>query len=222
MEQQNTQTTQSQEKSPQHIMPVRQPRQIRKPSHRLDILHFTEFKLTSQTFPGTYDISSVGNRLKRFDYARTNGSILHMWEKRFYVPQAQSVTAWEGSPDIESVLKMDLIGGVTLKLEDFLKWIPTSRKLRENSFLKVFIGDGIVDLELINKEDKKVLVPTEEPPFQVLEQGMYNAEFVYWSLCGMDKLFKLWIGRKKDGEEYKPLVLASELTVAMIANIKDN
>ena len=76
----------------------------------------------------------------------------------------------------------------------------------------MLIGDGIVDLELINKEDKKVIVPTEEPPFQVLEQGMYNAEFVYWSLCGMDKLFKLWIGRKKDGEEYKPLVLASELT----------
>ena len=216
MEQQNTQTTKPQ--TP--FIPDVQPRQSRKPSHRLDILHFTAFKLTNPTFPCTYDISKVGNRLKRFDYARTNGSILHMWEKRFYVPQAQSVTAWEGTPDIESVLKMDLIGGVSLKLEDFLKWIPTSRKLRENAFIKVLIGDGIVDLELINKEDKKVLVPTEEPPFKALEQGMYNAEFVYWSLCGMQKVFKLWIGNKADGEEYKPLVLASELTVAMIANIK--
>ena len=217
MEQQNTQTTQPQV-PPSAIVP---PRHRHRAVHKLGILNFTEFKLTTPTFTGTYNVSMVGNRLKRFDYARTNGSILHMWEKRFYTPQAQSVTAWEGSPDIESVLKMDLVGGVSLKLEDFLKWIPTSRKLRESTFLKVLIGDGIVDLELINKETKQVIVPTEEAAFQVTEQGMYNAEFVYYSLCGMSKVFKLWIGRHGDNKEYLPLVMASDLTVAMIANIKN-
>jgi hypothetical protein len=143
-----------------------------------------------------------------------------MWERKFYTPQAQSITAWEGIPDIESVLQMDLAGGVSLKLEDFLKWIPTNRKLRENTFLKVIIGDGIVDLELINKESKQIIVPTEESPFEVIEQALYNTEFVYSSLCGMSKLFKLWIGRRENNNEYTPLVMASELTVAMIANIK--
>lgn len=216
---QTNETTKTQPQVPPTMVLPR--RQTRKPVHRLDILHFTEFKLATPTFTGTYDVSMVGNRLKRFDYARTNGTILHMWERKFYAPQAQSVTAWEGIPDIETVLKMDLVGGVTLKLEDFLKWIPTSRKLRESTFLNVNIGDGIVDLELINKETKKVIVPTEEAPFEVIERGMYNAEFVYYSLCGMQKVFKLWIGRRGDNKEYKPLVMASDLTVAMIANIKN-
>jgi hypothetical protein len=211
--------TQTQEQTTQHIMADVQPRPVHRPSHRLDIRHFTQFQANPQ-FGLTYDISKADGRLKRFDYARTNGTILHMWEKGFYTPDAKSVTAWEGIPDIESVLKMELVGGVSLKLEDFLKWIPTNRKLRENTFLKVIVGDGIVDLELVRKEDKQVIIPTEEPSFEIIEQATYNAEFVYYSLCGMSKVFKLWIGSHDGSEEYKPLVMASELTVAMIANIK--
>ncbi len=210
-----------QQEQTQHVISDKPFRQRHKSVHRLDIRHFTEFEIKNSQFNGTYDISKGGNRLKRFDYARTNGNILHMWERNFYTPQAQSIIPWEGTPDIESVLKMELIGGISLKLENFLKWIPTSRKLREESLLKILVGDGIVDMELVNKETKQVIVPTEESPFEVIEQGMYNAEFVYYSLCGMSKIFKLWIGRRGDNKEYKPLVMASELSVAMIANIKN-
>lgn len=216
---QTTEVTKTQTKD--QITPPDKPRAVRRYTHRLDIRHFTQFQSSNPQFELTYDISNAQGRLKRFDYARTNGSILHMWEKGFYTPAPGQLRQWNGIPDIESVLKMELIGGVTLRLENFLKWIPAYRKLRENSLIKVYVGNGVVDLELLSKQEQSVIIPKEEPAFDVAIQAMYNPEFVYYSLCGMSKLFKLWIGNHNGSEEYKPLVMASELTVAIIANIRE-
>lgn len=196
------------------------PRHRRRSVHKLDIRHFTEFEITSPQFNGTYDISRAKGRLKRFDYARTNGTILHMWERGFYVPQTH-VEVWDGkSPDIPNVLELDLAGGISLKRDNFLKWIPTSRKMRENTVLRIILGNGITDLELTNKENKQVIVPREEPPFEVIIEATYNPEYVFYSLCGMSDVFKLWIGKPGTRSNLSPLVLASDLTVSMIANIK--
>ncbi len=202
-------------------IPSEQPRHRHRAIHRLDIRHFTEFELSSPRFNGTYDISKANGRLKRFDYARTNGTILHLWEQGFYAPKSETLTPWDGSnPDIADVLELNLAGGISLKRADFLRWIPTNRKMREDSILHVILGNGIVDLELTRKEDKQVLVPTEEPPFELTAEATYNPEFIYYSLCGMSEVFKLWIGSVKANSDLNPLVMASEMTVAMIANVK--
>lgn len=197
------------------------PRHRHRAAHKLNIRHFTEFEITSPRFNGTYDISGARGRLKRFDYARTNGTTLHLWERKFYVPQTKA-EVWDGkTPDIVDVLEFDLAGGISLRRDNFLKWIPTSRKLRELTLLRIILGNGIVDLELTHKEDKRVIIPTEEPPFETVVEASYNPEFVFYALCGMSEIFKLWIGKPGARSNLNPLVLASDLTVAMIANIKN-
>lgn len=217
-----TQVQEQKQTPPQPTPPIpfEQPRHKHRSVHKLDIRHFTEFEITSPQFNGTYDISKAKGRLKRFDYARTNGTNLHMWERGFYAPQSQ-VEVWDGeSPKIADVLKLDLAGGISLKRDNFLKWIPTSRKLRENTILRIILGNGIADLELTHKEDKQVIVPTEEPPFEVIIEATYNPEYVFYALCGMSEIFKLWIGKPGVRNDLTPLVMASDLTVAMIANLK--
>lgn len=210
--------TQTQAQTPRST--VLPPRHRHRAAHKLDIRHFTEFEITNPRFNGTYDISKAKERLKRFDFARTNGTTLHMWERKFYVPQTK-VEVWDGkTPDIADVLELDLAGGISLKRDNFLKWIPTGRKLRENTILRIILGSGVVDLELTHKEDKQVIIPTEEPPFETIMEATYNPEFVFYALCGMSEIFKLWIGKPGARSNLSPLILASELTVAMIANIK--
>lgn len=191
----------------------------RPPVHRLDARYFTGFPIDGFSLTTTLDLRRNGRALG-FDFARTDGKRLHLWKEDFYIPHPDELKIWDGSPDIGSLLKMKPVAGMNVSMRDFLRFIPTNRKARENSILIVIFGDKILDLELIDKENHTVLIPREEPPFKVIEEGWYNPEYVFSALCGMNSVLRVSIAKlEASNSKFICLVLSSKNTLAFIANI---
>lgn len=176
---------------------------------------------TIYRFPANGD---VPGRLRGFDYAATNGHVLHLWRREDHLPDpGRTEDATERILETFASLLPQEGLEITVDRDAILEVLPTNGKVRARhmvAFRATYAGDAEWALikPLEDAPDRHEELPPQFQRTAVQTFHCLSARLIWNAFQGMGPILRMWLPM----DYGKPSTLEGEGTRAMIMPMRDH